>query len=324
MIKINWLSANIPKVAGGRGLGIRRQLSFCAVVESKGRENFMSDVSNRAFSSILHPTDFSASSHAAFEHALKIAAANRSRFNIYHVEKDKDDGPAWVEFPQIRDTLERWKLLPEGSERRDVGEKLGVHVKKVERVSKKPLDAINQFLEQEHADLIVLATEGREGLPRWLRPSLSEALVRRSMVATLFVPVGARGFVSHTDGTVKLGRILVPTDRKPYPGIGIDVASGLIKSLDVPSPLLEALYIGDAERMPSVNPPRDLTCSFQQRSRPGKPVDEILRRAEEMDADLIIMVTEGHHGFLDALRGSTTEQIVRRAPCPVLAVPAAG
>jgi hypothetical protein len=144
------------------------------------------------------------------------------------------------------------------------------------------------------------------------------------MVATLFVPAGTRGFVSGADGTVNLSRILIPTDRKPYPGVGIDVASGLVQSLTVPSPQIEALFVGETERMPAVNPPHDLPCSFERRARPGKPVDEILRRANEMDADLIVMVTEGHHGFLDALRGSTTEQIVRRAPCPVLAVPAAG
>ena len=284
----------------------------------------MSDVSDHAFSSILHPTDFSASSHMAFEHALRIAVANRSRFSISHVEKDKGDGPAWIEFPQIRETLERWGLLSEGSSRHDVGEKLGVHVKKVDRISKTPLEAIVGFLRNEHADLIVLSTEGREGLPRWLRPSFSEALVRRSLTATLFVPANARGFVSHKNGEVRLERILIPTDRKPYPGVGIDVASGLLRSLEAPSPKIEALYIGDPARMPAVNAPHDLPCSFEQLARPGKPVDEILQRVDELEADLIVTVTEGHHGFLDALRGSTTEQIVRRAPCPVLAVPAAG
>ncbi|HEX2928596.1 MAG TPA: universal stress protein [Candidatus Binatia bacterium] len=34
------------------------------------------------------------------------------------------------------------------------------------------------------------------------------------------------------------------------------------------------------------------------------------------------MATEGRHGFVDAVRGSVTEQVVRGAPCPVLAVPA--
>jgi nucleotide-binding universal stress UspA family protein len=284
----------------------------------------MSEVVDRAFPSIFHPTDFSASSDTAFEHALKIAVANRSRLSISHVETTEGDGPEWTEFPQIRATLERWSLLPKGSSKHDVGGVLGLHVKKVERISKDPLESIVGFLESERTDLIVLSTAGREGLPRWLRPSFSEALVRRSLVATLFVPTGAKAFVSHDKGEVTLERVLIPTDRKPYPGVGIDIAGGLLKSLNVPSPTIETLYIGDRADMPAVNPPQELDCSFRQSARPGKPVDEILRRADEMKADLIVMVTEGRHGFLDALRGSTTEQIVRRASCPVLTLPAAG
>lgn len=49
---------------------------------------------------------------------------------------------------------------------------------------------------------------------------------------------------------------------------------------------------------------------------------QILHAADECRADLIVMATQGHQGFLDALRGSTTERIVRNAKCPVLAVPA--
>jgi hypothetical protein len=40
-----------------------------------------------------------------------------------------------------------------------------------------------------------------------------------------------------------------------------------------------------------------------------------------MPADLIAMLTAGHEGVVDALRGSTSEQILRHSPCPVLAVP---
>jgi len=34
-----------------------------------------------------------------------------------------------------------------------------------------------------------------------------------------------------------------------------------------------------------------------------------------------VMSTAGHEGFLDALRGSVTEQVLRHSPCPLLAVP---
>jgi nucleotide-binding universal stress UspA family protein len=43
--------------------------------------------------------------------------------------------------------------------------------------------------------------------------------------------------------------------------------------------------------------------------------------ANESGADLIIMVTAGTHGWMDAIRGSTTEQVIRETKCPVLAMP---
>ena len=55
--------------------------------------------------------------------------------------------------------------------------------------------------------------------------------------------------------------------------------------------------------------------------REGPVVETIVSVAEEIDANIIVMPTAGHHGLLDALRGSVTERVLREAPCPVLAVP---
>lgn len=50
----------------------------------------------------------------------------------------------------------------------------------------------------------------------------------------------------------------------------------------------------------------------------GKPSAEILRVAREETADMIVLGTHGK-GMIDkALFGSTTERVVRQAPCPVL------
>ena len=54
---------------------------------------------------------------------------------------------------------------------------------------------------------------------------------------------------------------------------------------------------------------------------PWRPHDS--RYPFDRPSDLIGMPTMGHHGFLDALRGNTTERLLRQAPCPVLAVPVA-
>lgn len=50
----------------------------------------------------------------------------------------------------------------------------------------------------------------------------------------------------------------------------------------------------------------------------GKPSAEIVRIAGEEQADVIVLGTHGK-GMLDkALFGSTTERVIRKAPCPVL------
>jgi len=50
----------------------------------------------------------------------------------------------------------------------------------------------------------------------------------------------------------------------------------------------------------------------------GKPAAEIMRVAREDTIDVIVLGTHGK-GVLDhALFGSTTERVVRKAPCPVL------
>ena len=70
--------------------------------------------------------------------------------------------------------------------------------------------------------------------------------------------------------------------------------------------------------------PRGFTTAILHSDREGGVEQEILRAADEYHADLIVMATAGHESAGDALRGDTTEHIVRRANCPVLAVPSTG
>jgi nucleotide-binding universal stress UspA family protein len=54
----------------------------------------------------------------------------------------------------------------------------------------------------------------------------------------------------------------------------------------------------------------------------GSVVREIVRRANELPADLLVMGTHGRSGFDRLMLGSTTETLLHKAPCPVLTVPA--
>lgn len=52
----------------------------------------------------------------------------------------------------------------------------------------------------------------------------------------------------------------------------------------------------------------------------GRPFAEIINFAKEKQVDLIVMGTHGRGGIAHVLLGSTTEKVVRKAPCAVLTV----
>jgi nucleotide-binding universal stress UspA family protein len=54
--------------------------------------------------------------------------------------------------------------------------------------------------------------------------------------------------------------------------------------------------------------------------RAGPATQVIVAAAEEMECDLIVMGTHGRHGIVDAVLGSTTEQVVARSKSSVLVV----
>jgi nucleotide-binding universal stress UspA family protein len=53
----------------------------------------------------------------------------------------------------------------------------------------------------------------------------------------------------------------------------------------------------------------------------GSPADEILRQAKRMRSDLVVMGSHGLNGIRKVFFGSTTEQLLRHAAVPVLAIP---
>ena len=85
--------------------------------------------------------------------------------------------------------------------------------------------------------------------------------------------------------------------------------------------VIRLFYVGEAVDIPVMSMPETPGVRFEIESRPGDVVAEILTEAGKT-VDLIVMSTAGHEGFLDALRGSVTEQVLRHSPCPLLAVPA--
>ena len=52
----------------------------------------------------------------------------------------------------------------------------------------------------------------------------------------------------------------------------------------------------------------------------GDPAQTIVKAARQVRAELIVMATHGRRGLMHLFLGSVVEDVLRRAPCPVLAI----
>jgi len=267
--------------------------------------------------SVFHPSDFSQASEVAFAHALKIALVARAKLTVLHVQATPST--EWQDFPGVRDTLERWGLIPKGSPRSAVGQ-LGIGVEKVIASGKDPVKACLGFLEKHPGELIVLAVHQHEGRMLWLDKSVGKPIAREAGQITLFIPHGVEGFVSRQDGSISLRNILIPITNKPRPQPSVEATVRLIRNLELPAGEVTLLHVGPAAEAPSVKLP-DTNWTWNSVAKGGEPVETILQTATELRADLIVMTTDGPDGFLDGLRGTTSERVLRKARCPVANLP---
>lgn len=268
---------------------------------------------------IFHPTDLSPASDIAFAHALKLALAAHGELRIMHVDPDIPETD-WAGLPRVRDTLAKWGVLPPGSSKADVG-RLGLHIEKILAYHQEPTRSLEQHLERHPADLLVLATHQPDVLERLMSKAVAEPLARHTRIPTLFIPDGAHGFVSPDDGQVQLHNIVIPVSRTPSPQAAIQAAIRLVQDLHSPLMTLTLLYVGSQEDMPVVDRIDLPGWTWRTTVRTGDIVDAITTDSET--ADLVIMATEGPHGLLDALLGSTTERVLRQVRCPLMTIPVA-
>ncbi len=272
--------------------------------------------------SVFHPSDFSEGDQHAFEHALRIALAAHGKLSLLHVT-DSSAESEWTDFPRVRQTLEAWGALPRGASRDDVTA-AGLRVHKLRRRGGSVAEEILSHVSEDRPDIVVLATHQRSGVGRWLHHALAEPIARAGHADTLFVPRRVLGFIRGDTGRVVLETILVPVDRVPHPQSALDAAARLARALGCPAVHFILLHVGPESDAPRLQPPTDAGWTWETQSWEGPVVEHILESAEACNADLIVMAKRGQRSLLDALRGSTTERVVRGARCPVLVVPVDG
>lgn len=133
-------------------------------------------------------------------------------------------------------------------------------------------------------------------------------------------------------------KILFPTDFSTASDSGLDQAVALAKGMDAELVILHVeeptvaygggeLYYGIPEpnrevleKMLKAVVPKDPQVRCTHVMVAGDPATEIVRVAELEHAVAIVMATHGRTGLSRILMGSVAEQVLRRAPCPVMSV----
>jgi hypothetical protein len=154
----------------------------------------------------------------------------------------------------------------------------------------------------------------------WLDKSVGKPIAHEAGQITLFIPNGVEGFVSRQDGSISLRNILIPVTSKPRPQPSVEAAARLIRNLQLPTGEVTLLHVGPAAETASVKFP-ETDWIWNSVAKGGEPADTILQTATELHSDLIVMTTDGPDGFLDGLRGTTSERVLRKARCPVANLP---
>jgi len=270
-----------------------------------------------SFQRIAHPTDLARDSEFAFYHALRLAVAAGSHLDVLHVN-EQAYATRWGDYPGVGQTLTRWGFPADALRHNGDGDRL----RAIAAYGTEPVHPIIEYLDESLPDLMVLATHRRQGLDRWLHKEIAQKLARSRAVSTLFVPFGDEGFVSPSQGTVVLRQVVIPVDWIPIAQAAVDAVVDLASVLGCSQLIVTLLHVRDqADSFPPLELPERAGWTWSHQSRSGPVVDEILTVADDTEADLVAMVTQGHDGFLDALRGSTTERVLQRVRCPLLAVP---
>jgi nucleotide-binding universal stress UspA family protein len=73
------------------------------------------------------------------------------------------------------------------------------------------------------------------------------------------------------------------------------------------------------ERLHAIQPSHP-GIAVEYRLEYGVPEEGVLKVAQEIGADMIVMGTHGRTGLKRFLMGSVAEYVMRKAPCPVLTV----
>jgi nucleotide-binding universal stress UspA family protein len=288
----------------------------------------------------LCPVDLSDCSRHAFDHALALARSYHAHLTVMEVSWPLIPPVAYPAaagvFPapmalagdieELREVLRRFAAH---------GAESGVEMDLLVREGA----VVPTILEEAHrigADLIVMGTHGRSGFDRVLLGSVTEKILRKAACAVMTVPPADRTATPAPSRRT----IVCAVDFSPLSDKAVDYALSLAQELQARLLLIHTIE-WPQERSMSSSEEREIDamrvtarrklhalvpdevrawCETEDVVALGRAHEEIVRMARGRDADLIVLGVHGRSALDLTLFGSTANQVVRHATCPVVTV----
>lgn len=288
---------------------------------------------------VLFPTDFSVPAQRALPHALEMSRKYQAELSILHISTPYAEDPTRFEYQQLEEGRYREYVeqsLGKLSSGIETGQPVLTHVGRDISAAQ----GILSYVREKEIDLVVMGTHGHSALVEFFLGSVAERVVRHCPCPVLTVAEERDDYRNRS----AYKRILVAFDFSDHSREAVRQAREVSGRFEAH---LSVLYVIEQEVHPSYygrwkNAIRQELPEIEQKAREalkstlgeenlhdvevhvevgrGKAHSEIVDYGRVQEADLIVMGTHGLSGMERMLLGSTTERVVRIAPCPVLTV----
>jgi nucleotide-binding universal stress UspA family protein len=205
-------------------------------------------------------------------------------------------------------------------------------------------DEVMRLAEENGADMAITATRGHSGLKRLILGSVTERLMRTLHCPLLAVHRHEKQTFEPAVEEIKFKRILIGCDFSPDSNLAFEYGLSLAQEYESELHLVHVLeppiykewpktpeetrekirknlYEQIKEKLEAMVPLEAMNwCKPKTMLLAGQPDIELAKYAEVQGIDLIVMGVAGHGLVESFFVGSTTERVMRKAPCAVLSV----
>lgn len=268
---------------------------------------------------ILFPTDFAQPSLAALPYAISFSKILDADIIVMHCKTSNEDEHDFLTMKnRFFQELESYQTTYQ------------LHITQ----GKDPSSQIIYECEATKPTLLIMSTHGRHPLAKWMLGSITEQVMRHTPTPALLVPCNPQRQPSKEIKTILVGIDFSLPSRQALNWAKFisnqcngeihilhTIESGVFQGTPFEFPSLQNLVPNAEQTILEAFKNFDSNISFPTLSHhhvlTGIASKEMVTLAEKLNAHLLVIGPHGSGGMRELLLGSTTERVVRMAPCPV-------